>query len=573
MKRSGLLAGAAVAVVAATTGCPSGWRLVRVEGDAIGIRPTMWDEIRCTATQIQRESELGDEVCRAASRPLVHCADPDHPEHRELYRREPGGAARVDDARCKDLQSLVSFIHFSDAQLKEHNIQIRGELSEAQYDGLTNGASRHELLERHDDAVLLATMLAANALQRPDEGLARGFAPCPAPAAPRFAIHTGDAVDSGMFSELLQFLAAAEALDIPFYNVIGNHDNLFFGTFPPEHMKGLNVVVPYVPIVDTDRFMRFHSKTAASSDLSLPMPPNRPDEHDPTRLGCRPSSALACDRAALVAESSFHGFDLACGPTGAPPEALCAEARGYYSFDIDLPPSRRAAAAPRALRIVVLNTAEISPSTVGEGLDRRSKGNMLPEQLRWLRRRLEEPPAGKQTYHLIFGHHNLGSFLHASQERELRSQLVGNPDVLAYIAGHTHVDAFSTHRRPSGGVLWELLAGSTLIYPQLARHVELLDDPGGAVYLRLASFRQKMGDAAARVRRKPAGDKALPEHCQGVPQEGTTYCFRQARRAQLGRFGAMNDVSDVDRRDEHVAVRNANGLIRVHDGRLTGAGR
>lgn len=573
MKRRRLVAGAAaVAAIAATAGCPGGFRLVRIEGDAIGIHPLMWSEIRCVAIGIGLESTNGDQACKDASRPLVHCADATLP-YRDLCRKEPGGAARVDDARCGELESLVSFIHFSDGQLKEHNIQMRGALGVAEYDGLTNGAARHGLLERHDDAVLLATMLAVNTLLQPSQELKDGFHPCRAPAPPRFAIHTGDAVDSGMFSELLQFLAVIDSLQIPFYNAVGNHDNLFFGTFPPEHITGLNVVVPYVPILDTDRFMRFHSGTGAKSDVSLPAPPSRPDKHDATSRGCCFGNA-GCKHVKCAAKSWFHGFDLACGPrVAADPDALCAEAQGYYSFDIDLP-STHDIAAPRALRILVLNTAEVVPSTIGEGFNRSSRGNMLPEQLRWLQRRLDEPPPDKRTYFLVFGHHDLGSFLHASQAQELRSLLARNPDVLAYFAGHTHVDEFRRHPRPSGGVLWEVIAGSTLVYPQLARIVELLDHPDGSIYLRVASFRQQLGDAVGKVRREEEDAAQVSDTCNEYEiSRGTTYCFRLARRAQLGALGARSDRHDVDRREEPKAVENANGLMRVHDGKPKGARR
>src|SRR5690606_21181598 len=123
---------------------------------------------------------------------------------------------------------------------------------------------------------------------------------------------------------------------LPFFNAVGNHDALFFGTFPPEHMKGLNVVVPFVPIVDTDRFMRFHSIYGPAEDPSLPETSLRGDDHGATVKGCAFGDALRCAQQPCQDApcSRYHGFDLACYPGRPKVGPLCPEARGYYSFDV-----------------------------------------------------------------------------------------------------------------------------------------------------------------------------------------------------------------------------------------------
>src|SRR5262249_35481007 len=151
------------------------------------------------------------------------------------------------------------------------------------------------------------------------------------------------------------------------------------------------VLNPFIPIVDTDRFMRLHNRASVDFDLTLPNVSRL--DHMPTVKGCtkRPGRDCTDD---LGTQSHFHGFDLACKPdwwtrVGAAGEEarLSTEARAYYPFDVPVPAGKR---KRRTVRFVVLNTAEIVPDTIGEGFDRRSRANMLPEQIRWLEHTLDK---------------------------------------------------------------------------------------------------------------------------------------------------------------------------------------
>jgi len=133
--------------------------------------------------------------------------------------------------------------------------------------------------------------------------------------------------------------------------------------------------------------------------------------------------------------------------------------------------------------------------------------------------------------------------LHDEQRDRLLELLATRPRVLAYLAGHTHQDD-ATLLRHEGASVWGLTAGSTLVYPQLSRLVELLEeDTTGELWLRVATFRQQLGDHVDR----------LPKHSR---------CARLARRAAAGRHGAEVDT-DADRVDESKAVKSANGLFYV----------
>lgn len=535
---------------AAAAGCPSGWRLQAVDGAEPSITNDTWLMISCTKRGMTDPSSSG--AWRRRARPHVHCAGATTAEERALCSTSPGhrGTPTVEDPAA--LQSLLSFVHLSDAQLKEHQIHLEGPLGdEVTYDGIISTSNRDLLLEQNDDAALLATVLSINELRTVLPAAKPGaFAGYDAPVSPSFVIHTGDAVDSGMFSELLQFIAVMDQLDIPYFNVIGNHDNLFFGTFPGDLMSGLNVVSPYVPIVTTDRFMRYHSLSGRDQDPSLPYPAKRDDDHLATKKKGGP-----------LPSSSYHGFDLLC--TGEPPRdgALCNQARGYYTIDLQLP---HAAFGTTKLQAIVLNTAQVLPESVGSAFHSLSKGNMLPEQLRWLKGQLDVKGTDKPFF-LVFGHHNLKSFLSEDQGEELRAMLLAEPRVLGYVTGHTHVDDVVEWPRPTGEPLWEIIGGSTLVYPQLGRLIDVLEDPNGnRLFLRVLSFRQVLGDAAKELRLTPPSECVIPEEgdCRPLIPPNSSFCQRLADRANFARSGAARD-EDEDRRDERAAVSRINGVMPV----------
>lgn len=506
--------------------CVTSWRFQRVEGELPSIHDDLWNEVNCAGLELH--SPKAPPACRAASAPLVHCErDP------ALCRSAPNarGVPTVDEATCRGLKPVLSFVHLSDARLREHRLLV------SEDDGDEQLSTALDALQRNDDAVLLATVLAANQLG----GLPAGaLGTCPAPAKPRFAIHTGDAVGAGLFSELLQFVAAMDQLDYPWLNVVGNNDVHFFGGAPNEAVEGLNVVLPYVPIVDVDRFMRFHSRKGLAQDPALPAPKHRGVDHEPSQT--------------QFAEqvTSFHGFDLPCAGE-ADRNRLCPRARGYYALEL---PFDEAPAGARKLRVVVLNTAE-DVADLGERTSGR--GQVLPEQLRWLERQLAG--AGPDTYVLVFGHHPLDDF-RAPQGDELLALLQASPRVLGYFGGHTRVDAYTVHPRAAGLPLWEFTAGSTFAFPQLARQVELLAGPDGALYLRLLSFRQQLSDARG-LDPGPSAAAGPRGECRALGQ-GTNFCYRLAQRSRRARDGAEGSVAPEDRVSEAQAIQNANGLVLVY---------
>jgi 3',5'-cyclic AMP phosphodiesterase CpdA len=365
-----------------------------------------------------------------------------------------------------------------------------------------------------------------------------GYGDFKTPLPPQFVVHTGDAVDAGLVREVGEFLAVMHQLDVPFFSAVGNHDNLFFGTFPPPDVKAPE----WESLRTTDDFVREHDALASSFPRSF---------HDPTLNGLPRPIFTTPARAPRLPCSTASGFDLY--------EPTHTKRPGYYSVAIDLPDPDEAIPPParrnfcpaqrvkhpheRRVVFIVLNTAAVQPNGFLQGLFvRKSAGELDDEQREWLDKQLDAP-SDRCTWFLVAGHHPVDSFF-APQRDEFYERLVKNQRVLAYFAGHTHRNSIRRHPRDprSPAQLWEIVSGSTLVHPQFGLMVDLLFDytrpeaEAELAYLRVRSFRQRLSDS---------------------DQD----CGQLSEYARLGRLGSVADQVDGDWTDEEVAIHQSNGLI------------
>ncbi|MGH2762184.1 MAG: hypothetical protein ACRDLD_06345, partial [Thermoleophilaceae bacterium] len=163
----------------------------------------------------------------------------------------------------------------------------------------------------------------------------------------------------------------------------------------------------------------------------------------------------------------------------------------------------------------------ISIDTVSDGgvVEASSQGNIDDPQWRWLGRELDAArQAGKLI--VVFGHHPIRSLSanvpdEAAQPctapdqhghdvnpgcdldprssapvhlgEDLRGLLSGNPNVIAYVAGHTHENKVlacgSTAGCPAGGNWWEVNTSATADWPQQSRLIELMANGDGTLSL------------------------------------------------------------------------------------------
>ncbi len=195
------------------------------------------------------------------------------------------------------------------------------------------------------------------------------------------------------------------------------------------------------------------------------------------------------------------------------------------------------------IRLIALLTSDSLPTDKGEALSIRSRGYLKERQLEWLAQQLARTDPEPDLI-LVAGHHPIGSFMKGGGER-LRRMLTADPRVIAYVTGHTHVNEIRRHSRGTGRPpLWEIVAGSTLGYPQFGLLVELMENATDfdEYYIRVRTFRQDLGDSVC-----PTGtaNEELP-------------CL-----AQRARLGAKADTSDGAWRSDSEAVAAANGMLRV----------
>jgi metallophosphoesterase (TIGR03767 family) len=163
----------------------------------------------------------------------------------------------------------------------------------------------------------------------------------------------------------------------------------------------------------------------------------------------------------------------------------------YYAF------------SPRpGIRMIALNT-------VAEGDLLNSNGNLDDPQFRWLQRELAAAAAGHELV-VVFGHHPIGSLTNAAPDEnagdcalravtgpgcdldprrsrplhlggDLEGLLLASPNVIAYVAGHTHENRVSAFRRPGGGGFWGIETASEIDWPIQSRLLEVMDNRDGTL--------------------------------------------------------------------------------------------
>jgi metallophosphoesterase (TIGR03767 family) len=118
-----------------------------------------------------------------------------------------------------------------------------------------------------------------------------------------------------------------------------------------------------------------------------------------------------------------------------------------------------------------------------------SNGSLDPAQFAWLKTKLTAA-AGKLV--VLFSHHTVATMdndrLAAGEKGprllgpEVATFLLGYPQVVLWVNGHTHVNRVTAHKRPQGtGGFWELNTASHIDWPQQSRLVEIMDNHDGTL--------------------------------------------------------------------------------------------
>lgn len=251
----------------------------------------------------------------------------------------------------------------------------------------------------------------------------------------------------------------ATGLGIPWYAAYGNHDGLIQGNAPiggafSKISTGTTKVIGLPSSISALSF-------AANLLAGKPLPeglPSRTVTADPKRKVVSRADTIAA-HFTTTGTPVGHGFTSKNRSNGT----------AYYTFE-----------ASDQIVGIVLDT--VNPG----GL---SNGSLDSVQLAWLKTQLTAA-AGKIV--VLFSHHTIGTMDNnrlAPGEKgprilgpQVSTFLLGYPQVVLWVNGHTHVNAVVAHKRPSGtGGFWELNTASHIDWPQQSRLVEIMDNHDGTL--------------------------------------------------------------------------------------------
>lgn len=335
---------------------------------------------------------------------------------------------------------LLRIVQVSDVQLREERARLKGadrELSELPGASLVTPVeetTRPPLLAANSAFMWLGLVLTVNELH--------------ARAPVDLTLHTGDATDVNLRTELVRFLEIADRLETPTLMVAGNHDVLGWGVWRRDQPV-------YGTVLDDD--VDFESPAVEAVFLA-----NRdeliqaPQEHRVAldeilaRLGPHPPTLERFGTRDL-------GYDL--GPT---PEAL------YYTVEL-LPPAR---GVRPGVQLIVLETNRD---------DGGADAHVDAAQLAWLRGVLEAP-ATRENIVIVTGHHPLVgedpnplvNLFVVPELDPVRQLLLQHPNMVAYLTGHTHVPEIHELEAADGALgIVQINPGAILVRPQTAALLEL----------------------------------------------------------------------------------------------------
>jgi 3',5'-cyclic AMP phosphodiesterase CpdA len=343
-------------------------------------------------------------------------------------RREADNAITPNPDRSGSGTKLT-FFHLSDVQLRDEQVRLYDKQTSEMADHVITSFERSARQEVFDGAMYYAMVQTMNATI--------GSMAADGAGRPAFMIHTGDAVDAGVVTELYEFLTISNEVMLPWYNVLGNHDSGVFGNIEQDMVYVNN------PFVD---FMALHSKF---NIINMHHSAYEDDNFHFVYFSPTNTSSDYTLRASSEFYSKFNGFDRnQYSPDEIRTLQICWKCPGYYSIEVK---GEDAVAKDPAIQMIVLDT----------GFRFGASGKLEGDQLKWLKEELER---SRNKIILVFGHHDIASITNSG---ELKQLLMAYPTVVAYFCGHTHKPKISYHAAQEERFgFWEIVAGALIEYPQ-----------------------------------------------------------------------------------------------------------
>ena len=317
-----------------------------------------------------------------------------------------------------------------------------------------------------------------------------------------------------MTSELRLAHRLVDRLQLPFFNVVGNHDALTFGNLIPVKDRDNDDQCATIPSVAAGQadfinkrgfYFYHHNRLCIDEDVSCPhclpgeavlVAKGGPEKARQTFLtGFKhPDSDVLrqleddelgpkCTTVGRM-PSLQHGFDLTRGAQNG--------ATGYYAFSqsVTIGDDKEKHHAI----FVVLNTEELAARQGG------TRGRVSAAQLKWLADTLL--CAGPKDLVLVFGHQPLSVIdvetPNGPNWNTLDHALSASPNVIAYFYGdkHRHGICRDKGNRPDAcSHFWEIETGSLIEFPQEGRQVRLKYAGDGLAFFELTVFRERLDEA------------------------------------------------------------------------------
>ena len=310
-------------------------------------------------------------------------------------------------------------------------------------------------------------------------------------------IHTGDSLHMGVVSELYEFIYMSNKLNIPWYNILGNHDYQVYGNLDSKDVGVIKPNMGFQTVNSRHNFIHMHGKGFYVDTSVYYSPDNAPD-----------------DDTTFMTKSVYNGFDRrgeAFSRPGRLRERLkepCKNCPGYYHFEIKKPQGED----PGILAVVLDTTTK--DFRFAKGTVYRHNETIPPDpkekfaQTKWLENVLAEYSKKGDWMVIAFGHHSLNSksFFDDSFQKVL--DLFKNPEynVIAYFCGHSHDYRIQYHlaeESPDHFGFWEIVTDSIMEYPKRGSLVNIIVNNDGFWEISLQSFwpyfLDKLPDDAPRL--------------------------------------------------------------------------
>ena len=336
--------------------------------------------------------------------------------------------------------------------------------------------------------------------------------------------------------ERAQAAFTAVGLNVPWYISRGNHDGLIQGNAPASTELFRAIAIGCLKVFPSAAFdpSVYEGKSAdelfeAFSDpafIQQLLASGRNVAPDPERR-----IISKREYRGLMTGKRRHGFAYT-------PRKQLRASRGTASYYAWTP--------KRGLRFVSLDT-------VAEGGGQ--SGNLDNPQYRWLKSELGKARKRHQLV-VLFGHHTLETMDNARADedggqcetadepgcdrdprrstpihrglagkRTVAALLKANPNVITYVAGHTHANRVRFFRGRHGHGFWQINTASHIDWPEQARLIEIMDNRDGTL-----SLFGTIIDSAAPV---------------AAPAPGPANAFTLDQLASLARTLAFNDPQDT----------------------------